>query len=130
MRRFGKQPAGEVWEEPLEGPLGDIEAAEVRGICRSAAESAEPAARPRRQWQRSARKKQEVETARYQRAAKAAMEIAMKISDDLMRDAAVREIVDSVPRANNPRTAKILFRAIHAPAIRDMVLRDHPELER
>ncbi len=46
-----------------------------------------------------------------------------------MRDAAVREIVDLCLTANNTKTAKILFRAIQAPAIRDMVLRDHPQLE-
>ena len=56
------------------------------------------------------------------------MEIAMKMSDALMRDAAVREIVDLCLTANNTKTAGILFRAIQAPAIRDMVLRDHPEM--
>ena len=131
MWRFGKQEAGEVWDEPLDGPLGDIEAAErVRNICRSAADSAELAAHLADNGKRSARKKQKMESDRYERAAKAAMEIAMKMSDALMRDAAVREIVDLCLTANNTKTAKILFRAIHAPAIRDMVLRDHPELER
>jgi hypothetical protein len=56
------------------------------------------------------------------------MEIAMKVSDDLMRDAAVRDIVDLCLAANDLRTAPILFRAIQAPSIRDMVLHDHPEL--
>jgi len=131
MWRFGKQEAGEVWDEPLDGPLGDIEAAErVRNICRSAADSAELAAGLADNGKRSARKKQQLESDRYERAARAAMEIAMKMSDELMRDAAVREIVDLCLVANNTRTAKILFRAIHAPAIRDMVLRDHPGLER
>ena len=57
------------------------------------------------------KKTHEVEAARYQRAAKSAMEIAMKVSDDLMRDAAVREIVDLCLRANDLKTARILFRA-------------------
>ena len=131
MWRFGKQEAGEVWDEPLDGPLDDIEAAErVRNICRSAADSAELVAGLADNGKRSARKKQKVESDRYERAAKAAMEIAMKMSDELMRDAAVREIVDLCLVANNTRTATILFRAIQAPDIRDMVLRDHPELER
>jgi hypothetical protein len=127
--RFGRDRPGEAWDEPLDGPLGDIEAAErVRNICRSAADSAELAAHLADNGKRSAQKKQKVESDRYERAAKAAMEIAMKMSDELMRDAAVREIVDLCLTANNVKTAKILFRAIQAPAIRDMALRDHPEL--
>jgi hypothetical protein len=129
MKWFGKPKPGEVWDEPLDGPLGDIEAAErIRNICRSAADSAEQAAHLAGNGKRSAQKKLQIESERYERAAKAAMEIAMKMSDELMRDAAVREIVDLCLVANNTKTAKILFRAIHAPAIRDMVLRDHPEL--
>jgi hypothetical protein len=130
MWRFGRKRPEEVWEEPVEG-LGDIEAAErIRAICRSAAESAEQAAHLAGNGKRSAQRKQKAESDRYERAARAAMEIAMKMSDELMRDAAVREIVDLCLAANNTRTAKILFRAIQAPAIRDMVLRDHPDLGR
>jgi hypothetical protein len=130
MWRFGRKEPGEAWDEPLDGPLGDIEAAErVRNICRSASNSAELAAHLADNGKRSAQKKQKAESDRYERAAKAAMEIAMKMSDELMRDAAVREIVDLCLTANNIKTAKILFRAIQAPAIRDMVLRDHPQLE-
>ncbi len=131
MWRFGKDKPGEVWDEPLDGPLGDIEAAErVRAICRSATDSAEQAAHLADNGKRSAQRKQQLESDRYERAARTAMEIAMKMSDALMRDAAVREIVDLCLTANNTKTAQILFRAIQAPAIRDMVMRDHPELER
>ena len=131
MWRFGRDKPDEVWDEPLDGPLGDIEAAErVRSICRSAVDSAGQAAHLAGSGKRSAQKKHQVESDRYERAAKAAMEIAIKMSDELMRDAAVREIVDLCLTANNTKTATILFRAIHAPAIRDMVLRDHPELGR
>ena len=52
----------------------------------------------------------------------------MKISDDLMRDAAVREIVELCLKANDTRTARILFRAIHAVSIREAVLSEHPDL--
>jgi len=130
MRWFGTEKPAEVWDEASEGPLGDIEAAEkIRSICRSAADSADfiGGLGPAEGKQRS-RKKHEVEAARYQRAAKAAMEIAMKVSDDLMRDAAVREIVDLCLRANDLKTARILFRAIQAPLIRDGLLHEHPEL--
>jgi hypothetical protein len=56
------------------------------------------------------------------------MEIAMKISDDLMRDSAVGEIVDLCVRANDVTTARILFRAIQAQSIREDVLNQHPVL--
>jgi len=131
MRWFGTEQPAEIWDEATEGPLGDIEAAErIRSICRSAGDSADfigGLAGPSPGKQKS-KKTQEAEAARYQRAAKAAMEIAMKVSDDLMRDAAVREIVDLCLRANDLKTARILFRAIQAPSIRDGLLHEHPEL--
>jgi len=133
MRWFGssEKPA-DIWEEAAEGPLGDIEAAEkIRNICRSAADSADfigGHADSADGKKRKSPKKFEDESARYQRAAKAAMEIAMKVSDDLMRDAAVREIIDLCLRANDLKTARILFRAIQAPSIRDGVLAEHSEL--
>ena len=41
MWRFSKNKQKEVWDEPLEGPIGDIEAAKkIRVICRAAADSA------------------------------------------------------------------------------------------
>jgi len=52
----------------------------------------------------------------------------MKIGDDLLRDSAVRQIIDLCLTADDQRTARILFRAIQAPSIRDDVLRDHPLL--
>lgn len=131
MWRFNRKQQGEVWDEPIEGPLGDIDAAErIRNICRSATGSAAQTAHLASKGVKSSQKKQKLESDRYERAARTAMEIAMKMSDELMRDAAVREIVDLCLTANNTKTAKILFGAIQAPAIRDMVLRDHPELGR
>jgi hypothetical protein len=128
---FGNKQPAEIWDEPVDGPLGDIEAAErIRAICRSAAASVERAAHLTGNGRPSAQKKHRMERERYERGARAAMEIAMAMSDELMRDAAVREIVDLCLAADNARTAKILFRAIQSPAIRDLVLRDHPGLEK
>jgi hypothetical protein len=125
----GKQRPAEVWDEAIQWPIGDIEAAEkIRTICRAAASSAEQTARLAGASTTSDENKHKLEKSRYERAAKVAMEIAMKVSDDLMRDAAVRDIVDLCLAANDLRTARILFRAIQAPSIRDMVLGDHPEL--
>jgi hypothetical protein len=120
----------DIWEEPVPVPLGDIDAAErIRTICRSATDSAERVGgiAPTGD-KRSPPKQRETESARYQRAAKAAMEIAMKVSDELMRDAAVREIVELCLTARDMKTARILSRAIQSPSIRDGLLREHPEL--
>jgi len=122
---FSKEKRKEIWDETIQWPIGDIEAAHrIRDICRSAADSAEKvggfADRPD--------KKNNYETERYERAAKVAMEIAIKISDDLLRDAAVRQIVSLCVKANDLRTARILFRAIQAVSIREDVLNDHPVL--
>jgi hypothetical protein len=125
----GRHKRVEIWDEPIQWPIGDIEAAEkIRMICRSAAGSAEQVAHPATARTRSDENKRKLERGRYERAAKVAMEIAMKVSDDLMRDAAVRDIVDLCLKADDMKTARILFRAIQAPSIRDMVLRDHPDL--
>ena len=127
----GRQRPAEVWDEAIQWPLGDIEAAErIRAISRAAASSAEQIARLAGQRTRSDEKKHQLESARYERAAKVAMEIAMKMSDELMRDAAVKDILDLCLKANDMKTAPILFRAIQAPSIRDMVVRDHPDLRR
>ena len=56
------------------------------------------------------------------------MEIAIKISDDLLRDSAVRQIVNLCVTGNDLKTARILFRAISAGSIREDVLNEHPLL--
>jgi hypothetical protein len=129
---FNKETRKEVWDEPIESPIGDIEAAHrIRDICRSAADSAERIGSLAGGAAHSTKPdpgKAEQATERYQRAAKAAMKIAMKISDDLLRDAAVRQIVDLCLKANDVRTAQPLFRAIQAPSIRQEVLNEYPTL--
>jgi hypothetical protein len=118
MKWFARQKPGDIWDEAIEWPLGDIEAAErIRAICEAAAASAAGSGRNSKR-----------ESERYERAAKVAMEIAMKISDDLMRDDAVHRIVDLCMKANDIKTAQILLRAIHASWIRETVQRDYPAL--
>jgi hypothetical protein len=123
---FNKGKRKQIWDEEIQWPIGDIEAAhKIRDICRSADGSAERVAgfagRPDN-------KTYKYETERYERAAKAAMEIAIKISDDLLRDSSVRQIVDLCMKANDLKTARILFRAIGAVSIKQDVLVDHPAL--
>jgi hypothetical protein len=132
MWRFGAKQPAEAWDAEIAWPIGDIEAAElIRTICRSAADSAariggvSDGVKGRRRDKTSEAR----DSARYQAAARRAMEIAMKLSDELMRDAAVGEIVDLCLKANDIKTAKILFRAIQAPSIREIVLAGHPALQ-
>jgi hypothetical protein len=121
---FSKDKPKEIWDEEIQWPIGDIEAAHrIREICRSAADSAAKVAGAA---ERSDKK--ESETERYEHAAKVAMEIAIKISDDLLRDSSVRQIVNLCVTANDFKTAQILFRAIQAASIREDVLNDHPVL--
>ena len=122
MRWFNKPKPKEIWEEPVAWPLGDIEAAHrIRDICHAAADSAEKVGAP-------GGKSLQHEFQRYERAARAAMETAMKIGDDLLRDTGVRQIIDLCLTADDARTARILFRAIQAQSIREEVVRDHPLL--
>jgi hypothetical protein len=121
---FSKDKPKEIWDEEIQWPIGDIEAAHrIREICRSAADSAAKVA-----GTAECSDKKESETERYERAAKVAMEIAIKISDDLLRDSSVRQIVNLCVTANDFKTAQILFRAIQAASIREDVLNDHPVL--
>ena len=125
MQWFGKTNRTEIWDEPIEWPIGDIEAAHrIRDICRAAAGSAEKVGG----FADRSSKKIKSDVERYERAAKAAMETAIKVSDELMRDAGVREIVELSLKANDLKTARPLFRAIQAKSIREDVLRDHPLL--
>jgi hypothetical protein len=126
MRWFKKSTRKDPWDEGIPGPLDDIAAAHrIRDICRSATDSAENvgglAGRPDNAKTRD-------EADRYQRAARTAMEIAMKISDDLLRDSAIRQIVNLCVTANDLKTARILVRAVQAGSIKEALLKDHPAL--
>ena len=133
MRWFNKSKPREIWDEEIRWPMGDIEAAHrIRDVCRSAADSAETVGRLTdgavAKKKKSDRNKDKDASERYQRAAKIAMEIALKISDDLLRDSAVREILDLCLKANDSKTAQILFRAIQTASVRGDVLTEHPAL--
>jgi hypothetical protein len=115
----------EIWDEEIQSPIDDIQAAHrIRAICRSAADSAGKIAHA------GDRKdtKHNHDTERYERAARAAMEIALKISDGLLRDSSVCQIVNLCVTANDLKTARILFRAVQAASIREDVLMQHPIL--
>jgi hypothetical protein len=129
MRWFSKDKRKEIWDEDIQWPIGDIEAAHrIRDICRSAADSAEKVGSLADRPENPDNQKNAHDAERYDRAAKAAMQIAIKISDDLLRDSSVRQIVNLCVKANDLRTARILFRAVQAVSIREDVLNDHPVL--
>jgi hypothetical protein len=133
MRWFNKPAPKDIWDEEIQWPIGDLEAAHrIREICRSAADSAERVGRLADgavSKKKSDDDKNKDASERYQRAAKIAMEIALKISDDLLRDSSVRQIVDLCLKASDTKTAQILFRAIQAASVRGDVLKDHPTLQ-
>jgi hypothetical protein len=130
---FDKGKRKEIRDDKVQWPIGDIEAAHrIRDICRSAADRAEQAGRVAEDDKNDKNDKNKdsrrntYETDRYERAAKAAMEIAIGITDDLLRDSSLRQIVDLCVKANDLRTARVLFRAIQTPSIKQDVLNDHP----
>lgn len=125
MWKFRRDERKDIWDEEIHWPVGDIEAAHrIREICRAATDSAERAAGAAGHSD----EKNKSDTERYERAARAAMEVAMKISDDLLRDSSVRQIVGLCVTANDLKTARILLRAIGAVSIREDALNDHPML--
>ena len=124
VRWFNKGEQKEVWED-IELPVSDdFEAArKIREICNSAAGSTDKSGR-----QTGADAAAQYAAGRYKRAAKVAMEIAIQISDELLRDAAVCQIVGLCVNANDLKTAGILFRAVQDASLRENLLRDHPAL--
>jgi hypothetical protein len=126
MRWFQKEREPEVWEEPDWKPLGDIEAAhKIREICASAGSIAEQTTMVRG---RNAEKEKAAGTERYQAAIRRALEIAMKISDDSMRDVSVCQIIRLCVTVDHMKTARILVRAIKSERTRDELIADNPAL--
>ena len=126
MPWFSRRKENEPWEDGNEGPVGDIETAHrIRDICSSAASSAQKLAglinRPND-------KTKKYETVRYDRARKRALVLAKQIYDDLLRETAVRQIVNLCVSAGDVETATILIGAIQTEKIREEVLTEHPSL--
>jgi hypothetical protein len=128
MRWFNKGKPKELWDEVIQWPIDDLEAARrIRDICNSAVGSAEKVGSEVGGAETKA-KRYQTERYRYKCAAKAAMEIVVKISDDLLRDAALCQIVVLCVKTNELRTAAILCRAIQAVSIKEDVLNEYPAL--
>jgi hypothetical protein len=124
MHWFRKTRQPDVWEVAEAKPLGDIEAAQkIREICASAGSIAGKMGGGRR-----TDKDKTTETERYQAAIKRALEIAMKISDDAMRDVSVGQIIGLCVTVNHMKTARILVRAIKSENTRAELIHGNPAL--
>jgi len=127
MRWFQKVRQPEIWEVASEQPPGDIEAAhEIREICASAGSIAE---RMAMLTGRAAETEKAVQSERYQAAIKRALEIAMKISDNSMRDVSVGQIISLCVKVNHLKTATILLRAVQSEKARAELIAEYPALE-
>jgi hypothetical protein len=126
MRWFHSERQPEVWEVADEQPLGDIAAAhKIRDICASAGAIAE---RLVAAGGRDAEQKRAADAERYQAAITRALEIAMQISDDSMRDVSVSQIIKLCMQVDHLKTAKVLLRAIQSEKTRAELVADHPKL--
>ena len=125
MRWFHSERQPDVWEVADDQPLGDIGAAhKIREICASAGAIAEKMAAVGR----DAEKKRAEDAERYQAAIKRALEVAMQISDDSMRDVSVSQIIKLCVRADHLKTAGVLLRAIQSEKTRAELVAEHPKL--
>lgn len=126
MRWFNKEKQPEVWEIADDQPLGDIDAAHrIRDICASAGAIADKLVQA---GGRGAEKMQADNAERYQVAIKRALEIAMQISDDSMRDVSVSQILGLCVRVGHLKTARVLLRAIQSEKARAELVAEYPIL--
>jgi hypothetical protein len=126
MRWYHRERQPEVWEVVDDQPLGDIGAAhKIRDICVSAGTIAE---RLVAAGGRDAEKQQAADAERYQAAIKRAIEIAMQISDDSMRDVSVSQIIKLCVQVDHLKTARVLLRTIQSEKTTADLVADHPKL--
>jgi len=126
MRWFHSERQPDVWEVADDQPLGDIGAAhKIRDICASAGTIAK---RLVAAGGRYAEQKQAADAERYQAAIKRALEIAMQISDDSMRDVSVSQIIKLCVQVDHLKTARVLLRAIQSEKTRAELVAGHPKL--
>ncbi|MDE2332403.1 MAG: hypothetical protein KGK16_16700 [Bradyrhizobium sp.] len=119
----------DIWEVADARPLGDIEAAQrIREICASAGSIADKMPAGGHGAAREVEREKAPEAERYQAAIKRALEIALKISDDAMRDVSVAQIIRLCVTADHMKTARILVRAIKSERSRAELVAENPAL--
>jgi hypothetical protein len=126
MRWFDREKQPDVWEVADDQPLGDIDAAhKIRDICAAAGAIAEKLVAA---GTRDAEQKLAADAARYQAAIKRALEIAMQIADDSMRDVSVSQIIRLCVKVDHMKTARVLLRAIQSEKSRAELVAEYPSL--
>jgi len=126
MSWFQRDRQPEVWEVADDQPLGDIGAAhKIREICAAAAAIVEAIAAA---GGRNAEQKRAADAERYQAGIKRAIEIAMQISDDSMRDVSVSQIIRLSVKVDHLKTARTLLRAIRSQKTRAELVAESPAL--
>jgi hypothetical protein len=126
MSWFRRDRQPEVWEVADDQPLGDIGAAhKIRDICASAAAIAEAMAAA---GGRRAEQKRAADTERYRAGIRRALEIAMQISDDSMRDISVSQIIKLCVKVDHLKTARVLLRALRSERARVELIEACPAL--
>ena len=126
MRWFHREKQPEVWEVADDQPLGDIDAAHrIRDICASAGAIAD---RLVAAGGRDTEKAHAADAERYQAAIRRALEIAMQISDDSMRDVSVSQVIKLCVQVDHLKTARVLLRAIQSEKTRAELVAGHPKL--
>ena len=126
MSWFRKERQPELWEVADEQPLGDIGAAhKIREICAAATAIADAMAAA---GGRNAEQKRATEAERYQAGIKRAIEIAMQITDDSMRDISICQIISLSVKMDHLKTARVLLRTIRSDKIRAELTAESPAL--
>ncbi len=126
MSWFHRDRQPEVWEVVDDQPLGDIGAAhKIREICAAAAAIVEAMAAA---GGRNAEQKRAADAERYQAGIKRAIEIAMQISDDSMRDVSISQIIRLSVKMDHLKTARVLLRTIRSGKTRAELTAESPAL--
>jgi hypothetical protein len=126
MRWFRRDRQPDPWEGTDDQPLGDIGAAQkIREICAAAGVIAEKMTTA---GGRHAGQARAADAERYQAAIKRALEVAMKISDDAMRDVALGQIIRLSVKVDHVKTARVLLRAVRSEKTRAELAAESPAL--
>jgi hypothetical protein len=124
MTWWKKSEPTEAWEIEDEEKIGDLELArQIREICNSVADSAE-AVSVLYYGPPSETKKREID--RYERAKKRAEKKIEQISDELLRDTAIYQVLNFYMKATDVENAERLFHQIQNARITELVKSEHP----
>jgi pentatricopeptide repeat protein len=124
MTWFRKDEPRETWENHDEEAIDDIKAVrQIREICNSVAGSAERVALL---FYGPTNKTKKREIDRYERARKLAEKKVEQISDKLLRDTAINQILNFCMKANDIESAEKLFHQLQTTMIKKTVISEHP----